>query len=57
MHINHNKQPQVHMLSAMNNLTDKQCHDIMDALRCTKCIADSKRQLYYFLNEVADNAK
>jgi len=57
MHINHNKQPQVHMLSAMNNLTDKQCHDIMDALKCTKCIADPKRQLYYFLNEVADNAK
>ena len=57
MHVDWKNQPQVHMLSAMATLTDKQCHEIMDALKCTKCVADPKRGLYYFLNEVADNAK
>lgn len=49
--------PQVHMLSTMSDLTDKQLEKIMDVLDCTKCIADPKRQLYYFMNKAVDEAK
>jgi hypothetical protein len=49
--------PQLHMLSAMKNLTDKECEAIMDVLKCTKCVKDSKRGLYYFMNAVVDEAK
>ncbi len=49
--------PQVHMLAAMSDLTDKQLDKIMDALNCTKCVADPNRQFYYFMNEAVDEAK
>ena len=49
-------EPRVHMLSAMKILTQEQCHAILDALDCTKCVVDPKRQIYYFINEAADKA-
>lgn len=49
--------PQIHMLSTMSDLTNKQLEQILDVLNCTKCITDPKRQLYYFINEAANNAQ
>ena len=49
-------EPRVHMLSAMKILTTDQCHAILEALDCTKCVTDHKRQIYYFINETADKA-
>lgn len=48
------EQPQVHMLSSAKNLSNKELEQIMDVLKCHKCVTDPKRGLYYFMNEATN---